>query len=44
MSEERTVKKVFNNTSEGKKSAGKPRKRRLHNVENNLNKMGVRGW
>jgi hypothetical protein len=43
MPEERTVKKVFKNIPEGKRSAGKPRKRRLNDVENDLNKIGVRG-
>jgi hypothetical protein len=44
MSEERTVKKVFKNTLEGKSSVGKPRKRWLCDVKNDLKKMGVRGW
>ena len=43
MSEERTVKKVFKNIPEGKRSVGKPRKRWLDDVENDLKKMGVRG-
>ena len=33
MSEERTVKKVFKNTLEGKSSVGKPRKRWLGDVQ-----------
>jgi hypothetical protein len=44
MPEERTVKKVFKNIPEGRRSVGKSRKRWLDDVENNLNKMGVRGW
>jgi hypothetical protein len=32
MPEERSVKKVFKNTSEGKRSFGKPRNRWLDNV------------
>jgi hypothetical protein len=44
MPEERTVKKVFKNIPEGKMSVGKPRKRWLDDVENDLKKMGVRGW
>jgi hypothetical protein len=42
--EETTVKKVFKNTPEGKRSVGKPRKRRLDYVENGLKNMGVRCW
>jgi RNA-splicing ligase RtcB len=44
MPEERTVKKVFKNIPEGKGSVGKPRKRWLDDVENDLKKMDVRGW
>ena len=45
MSEERTVKKkVFKNIAEGKMSVEKPRKRWLDDAENNLKKIGVRGW
>jgi hypothetical protein len=42
--EEGAVKKVFMNILEGKRSIGKPRKRRLGEVENYLKKMTVRGW
>jgi hypothetical protein len=38
-----TVKKVFKDILEGKGSFGKPRKRWLDDVENDLKKMGVRG-
>jgi hypothetical protein len=44
MAEERTMKNVFKDTQERKRSVGKPRKRRLDDVENNLKKMDVRGW
>jgi hypothetical protein len=37
------VKNVFENTPEGKSSVGKPRKRWLDDVKNNLKKMDVRG-
>jgi len=36
------VKEVFENIAEGKRSVGKPRKRWLGNVENYLEKIGVR--
>ena len=44
MPEERTVNKVFKNTPDEKRCTEKSRKRRLDNVENDLMKMGVRGW
>ena len=44
MAEERTMKNVFKNTQERKRSVGKPRKRGLDDVESNLKKMDVRGW
>jgi hypothetical protein len=34
---------VLRDISEGKRSVGKPRKRRLDDIENYLKKMGVRG-
>jgi len=37
-------KKVFKNIAEGKRSVGKPRKRRLDDIENDLKEMDVRGW
>jgi hypothetical protein len=40
---ERTVKKLFKQIPEEKRSVGKPRKRWLDNVENYLKKMGIRG-
>ena len=44
MSEESNVNKVFKNTTEGRRSVGKPRKRWLDDAENDLKKMPVRGW
>jgi hypothetical protein len=46
MSEERTLKNVFQTIPEGKRPVGKPRERgrRLDGVENDQKIMGVRGW
>ena len=44
MPEERNVKKMFKNTTERKRSVGKPRKRWLDDDGNCLKKMGARGW
>lgn len=41
--EEKTVKNVFKNISELKRSVGKPRRRWLDHVENYVKKTGVRG-
>lgn len=41
--EERTAKEVSKNISEGKGSIGKPRRRWLDNVANDLNKTGAGG-
>jgi hypothetical protein len=35
---------MFKDVPEGKSSVGKPRKRWLDDIENNLKKRGVRGW
>jgi hypothetical protein len=42
--EERTVKRVFKNIPDGKCPVGKPRKRWLVDVDNDLKKISVRGW
>ena len=42
MSEDRTVKKVFKNIPEEKRSIGKPRKKWLDDVENDLKKTDVK--
>jgi len=44
MQEEKTAKRVFMNIQEGKGSIGKPRKKWLHDVENDLKAVGLRGW
>jgi hypothetical protein len=44
MSKERTVKNVFKNIPDGNRSVGKPRKRWLDVVKNDLKKMDVRSW
>ena len=38
------MKKVFKYIPEGRRSVGKPRKRWLDDIENYLQKVGVRGW
>ena len=44
MSEEKKVKKMFKNISEGKKSSfGRPRKRKCGDVKNDLKEMDVKG-
>ena len=43
-SEEKTVKKLFKNTSKGKVSVGNPRKRWVDDGENDLKETGIRGW
>lgn len=44
MSEDRAVKKVYRGNPGGKRCKGRPRKRWLEDVENDLRKMGVRRW
>ena len=35
---------MFKNIPEGKRFVGKPRKRRMYEVENDVKKIGVPGW
>jgi hypothetical protein len=35
---------LFKNIPEGKQSVGKPRKGWINDVENDLKKVGIRGW
>ena len=35
---------MFKNTSEGERSVGKPRWRWVDDVDNDVKKVGVRGW
>ena len=43
-SQQSTAARVFMNIPDAKKSVGKPRKRRLNDVENDLQKTCVRRW
>jgi hypothetical protein len=44
MNQERTVKKIFENKSEGSRRRGRPRLRGLEDVEKDLSKMKVKRW
>jgi len=44
MSEERVVKRLYQNTPEGSRSVGRPRLRWMDNVREDLRKMGVTNW
>jgi hypothetical protein len=44
MSNDRSIKKLYNNKPEGLRLVGRPRKRWLDEVEQNLKQMGARGW
>jgi len=44
MPEERTIKKVFKYAIEEKRAVLNPRKRWFDDIENDLKKLGVRGW
>jgi hypothetical protein len=44
MAEDRAVKKVFKGKPGGRRLQGRPRKRWLDDVDEDLRKMGVRRW
>jgi len=44
ISGEKNLKKGSKNIAEGKRSTGKPRKKWLDNVENDLKNIDFRGW
>jgi hypothetical protein len=44
MSDDRSKKKLYRNKPEGVRLVGRPRKRWLNEVEQNLKQMEVRGW
>jgi hypothetical protein len=44
MSDDWSTKKLYSNKPEGLRLVGRPRKRWLDEVEQNLKQMGVRGW
>jgi hypothetical protein len=44
MNETRTVKKIFEEKSEGRRGRGRPRLRWINDVEDDLRELGVRRW
>jgi hypothetical protein len=44
MSEERMVKRLYQNTAEGSRNVGRPRLRWMNDVRENLRRMGVTNW
>jgi hypothetical protein len=44
MLETRSVKKVFLGKPDGRRRRGRPRKRWLGDLEEDLRKLGVKGW
>jgi len=44
MSEERVVKRLYQNTPEGSRSVGRPRFRCMDDVREDLRRMGVTNW
>jgi hypothetical protein len=44
MEDSRSVKKIFKGKPEGRRNTGRPRRRYLDDVEDDLEQLGVRGW
>ena len=44
MSEERVVKRLYQNTAEGSRNVGRPRLRLMDDVREDLRRMGVTNW
>ena len=44
MGEDRGCRKIYRGKTEGRRKTGRPRKRWVDGVEEDLKKMGVRGW
>jgi hypothetical protein len=44
LSEERVVKRLYQNTPEGSRNVGRPRLRWLDDVREDLKRMGVMNW
>ena len=44
VSEERVVKRLYQNTAEGSRSVGRPRLRWMDDVREDLRRMGVTNW
>ena len=44
MNETRSVKKIFEGKLDGRRSRGRPRLRWINDVEDDLRKLGVKGW
>jgi len=44
MSEDRAVKRLYQNTPEGSRTVGRPRLSRMEDVREDLRRMGVTNW
>ena len=44
MAEERKCEKIYREKPEGRRKVGRPKKRGLDDVEEDLSSMGVKGW